>query len=163
MLIDGYEIDMDHEDAYAEGCPNSMYIESEKKRIDAEDIMTAKRHGLFKDIKNPVCAKCQKPVDEFGEYSNPGSLAKHFYARCHVETETAKFTFHQLQNLEKGNSDLGLGEVFAKTIKVRDIDSGIVILFDKNKLHEIVEAIDFKNMFTPAPGEYVITGPQAGN
>lgn len=123
--------------------------------------MTAKRYGLFKDIKNPVCAKCQKPVDEFGEYSNPDSLARHFYAKCHGETETRKLTFYQLQNFEKGNSDIGLGEAFAaqdkliptvrnflndkkdnlkfeKIITVRDIDSGFIvkILSEDDKSYE---------------------------
>ena len=37
MLIDGYEIDMDHEDAYAEGMPNALYIEGEKRKIDADE------------------------------------------------------------------------------------------------------------------------------
>jgi len=38
QIIDGYEIDLDHEDAISEGNINGIYIESEKKRIDRERI-----------------------------------------------------------------------------------------------------------------------------
>ena len=64
MLIDGYDIDMTHEDAYSEGKSNLLYIENEKKRIDSERARNEWIKGVqgYKDLSELEQNECAESL-----------------------------------------------------------------------------------------------------